>query len=239
MAPSAPIASSMVCNRRRVYSLSTKREIVKEANRVSTDKFSVFRVARKHHVLPCQIGRRRKQFEQIDAIITNNDDYEESQEVIHDSQSWYSNTNNVVDCSILNRSNKKNNRVSAKNLTRFPGTGRKSLFSKNMMNGLKDFYFEQRELTNSVSVMQLRIHARSISEVEVDSILSTNVIKPNHVVNQRLYRLLSKWDQSWRRGTHRAQNTRYEISVQNDFTSYLNQKIKRLGIPKEHVFNPF
>jgi hypothetical protein len=80
--------------------------LVKEANRVSPDKKSVFRVARKHHVLPCQIERCRKQFEKNDATISNNDDYEESQEVIHDSQSWYSNNNNVVDCSLLSCPNK-------------------------------------------------------------------------------------------------------------------------------------
>jgi hypothetical protein len=150
MAPSAPIVSSMVCDHRRIYSLSTKRQIVKEANQVSPDKNSVFLVARTHHVLLCQIKRWRKQFDKIDATITNNDDYEESQEVIHDSQSWYSNTNNVVDCSILSCSNRKNyNRVSAKNLTRFLGSGRKSVFSENMMNRLKAFYFEHSELTNS------------------------------------------------------------------------------------------
>jgi hypothetical protein len=91
---------------------------------------------------------------------------------------------------------KKFNLVSAKNLTRFPGAGRKSVFSENMMNGLKAFYFEQRELTTSVSVVQLRIYARSISEAEVDAILSTNVLKQKHAIYQQHYRLLSKWDQS-------------------------------------------
>jgi hypothetical protein len=38
------------------------------------------------------------------------------------------------------------------------------------MNGLKGIYFEQRELTSSVSAMQLRIHARSIRKAEVDAI---------------------------------------------------------------------
>jgi hypothetical protein len=91
-----------------------------------------------------------------------------------------------------------------------------------MMDGLKVFYFEQRSLTISVSVMQWRIHARNINEAEVDATLSTNNEQPNHAIKQRVYRLLKTWNQSWRRGTHRAQNTRYEISIQNDFTSYVN-----------------
>jgi hypothetical protein len=98
-----------------------------------------------------------------------------------------------------------------------------------MMDGLKAFYFEQRELTNSASVMQLRIHARNINDAEADAILSTNIAQPNHAINQQICRLLKTWDQSWRRGTHRAQNTRYEISIQNDFTSYVNQKSNDWG----------
>jgi hypothetical protein len=128
-------------------------------------------------------------------------------------------------------------KVNLAKMTHFPGAGCRYLFSENIIDGLKSFYSEQGELTNSVSVIQWHIHARSISEEEVDAILSTNFLRPNHAIKQRIYLLLSKWDQSWRRGTHRAQNKRYDISIQNDFTPYVNQKIKRLGIPKENVLN--
>jgi hypothetical protein len=216
--------------------------LANQANQVTPDKSSVFLIAKQHSILTFQIERWRKQFEIIDATIidatitTMMNLMKVQKLILIISHGIVVIKMRLILLFVIARE-KQYICVSSKNLTRCPGGGRKSVFSENMMDGLKAFYFEQRELTNSVSVMQLRIHDRNINDAEVDAILSNNVLQPNHAIKQRLRRLLKTWDQLWRRGTHRAQNTRYEISIQNDFTSYVNQKIKRLGISKEHVFN--
>ena len=83
----------------------------------------------------------------------------------------------------------------------------------------------------------LRCEARRINPAEINAIPNTNPFKPHHALNQRLYRCLRHWDQSYRRGTHRAQNTRHCIKIINDFQNYVDHKIQRLGIPHEWVFN--
>lgn len=129
------------------------------------------------------------------------------------------------------------NRSVTRNCSRLIGGGRPSMFSKEMYHGLKTFFFNQRTVTNSVSLCLLRCEARRINQSEIDAIPNGNPYKPHHALNQRLYRCLRHWDQSYRRGTHRAQNTRHCSKIIEDFQKYVNEKISRLGIPLDWVFN--
>jgi hypothetical protein len=55
----------------------------------------------------------------------------------------------------------------------------------------------------------------------------------------RVYRLLIKWDALWRFGTHKAQNTRHDTVVMDDFQSYVQMKAKILGVDSCAIFNAY
>jgi DDE superfamily endonuclease len=250
--------------RRRTYSLSIKRHIVVQAyynGSVNKQQDHINKVAKFHKVRASQIRSWKEKFDNADhsllfdlkEINVNNNNNgstlsmttDISPITCDDSSITGYNTNGTTNTSQINyeeldRNNrKKYNRVAAKHLTRFPpACGIRFKFSEKMLIGLKEFFFEQRSLTNSVSVCMLRLQqARRIDDDEVESIPNNNPYKPYHALNQRLYRLLEHWDQTWRRGTHRAQNTRYCNKLIADFLEYIEEKIVMLDISRHVVFN--
>ena len=56
-------------------------------------------------------------------------------------------------------------------------------------------------------------------------------------LQSRIYRLLLKWDITYRRRTHKAQNTRFSESICNEFINYVNDKVKMMKVDWEHVYN--
>ena len=132
---------------------------------------------------------------------------------------------------------KAKKRLTSLHKTRLPGSGSHRRFSQEVVDGLKKFFFEQREITNSVSLLSLRNEARRINRYEINQIPNNNPYKPYHALNQRLYRLLLIWDQSYRKATRIAQNNIFEPNIIKDFNEYVNEKIKRFKFQPHCVFN--
>jgi hypothetical protein len=44
-------------------------------------------------------------------------------------------------------------------------------------------------------------------------------------LESHIYCLLQKWDVTWRRGTHKAQNTWHNVEIENDYHDYIKMKI--------------
>jgi transposase-like protein len=116
-----------------------------------------------------------------------------------------------------------------KDNSRFTGGGRKCSLSKDVINKLKRFYDGKRNEDLGVSLRLMTAECRLL-DPSVSSISSK-------ALEGRVYRLLVKWDASWRRGTHKAQNTRHDIVVMNEFRSYVRMKASLLGVDCRAVFN--
>jgi hypothetical protein len=56
-------------------------------------------------------------------------------------------------------------------------------------------------------------------------------------LRMRVYRLLNRWEKSWRRSTHKAQNTRLSDHVIVDFQEMVKEKIEMLGVLPSNVYN--
>ncbi len=110
------------------------------------------------------------------------------------------------------------------------GAGRKNSFSSELIAGLKTFFENSRDEDFSISLRLMVAQAKLLSPT-LSSDVSTRALE------SRIYRLLQKWDVTWRRGTHKAQNTRHNIEVQNDYHSYITMKIRLLGVDCSDVYN--
>jgi hypothetical protein len=98
-----------------------------------------------------------------------------------------------------------------KDNSRFTGGGWNCSLSKDVINNFEMFYDRKRNEDVGVSLRQMTAECRLL-DPSVSSFSSK--AHQGHV-----YRLLVKWDASWRRGTHKAQNTRHDIVVMNEFRS--------------------
>jgi hypothetical protein len=56
-------------------------------------------------------------------------------------------------------------------------------------------------------------------------------------IRMRLWRLLKKWNASYRRATHKAQNTKFFNVVINDFAEYFHNNVRMLGVKHENIYN--
>lgn len=72
--------------------------------------------------------------------------------------------------------------------------------------------------------------AKRFDKVSIDALTYSSL-------RQRMYRLLNNWDVSWRRATHKAQNTRFCAKIINDFQQYINEKMIMLDITADNVYN--
>ncbi len=115
-------------------------------------------------------------------------------------------------------------------VTRETGGGRKSKFSDELIAALRTFFENSRDEDFSVSLRLMVAQAKLLSPVATDGVSS-------RAIESRIYRLLQKWDVTWRRGTHKAQNTRHDIEKEREFHSYVQQKIKLLGVDCCNVYN--
>ncbi len=115
-------------------------------------------------------------------------------------------------------------------VTRELGGGRKNLFPEELIADLKLFFENSRDEDYSVSLRLMVAQAKLLSPT-VTAGVSTRAIE------YRIYRLLQKWDVTWRRGTHKAQNTRHDLVIEQEFHSYVQQKIRLLGVDCCNVYN--
>jgi hypothetical protein len=115
-------------------------------------------------------------------------------------------------------------------LTRFFGGGRRHEFSDATILAVKEFYDNKRDKNFSVSIRLLKAEAKRV-DPDACSSLSSNALR------LRIRRLLDAWDISWRRSTHKAQQTRLGVAVMDDFREYVRQKAEMLGVDKTKVFN--
>jgi hypothetical protein len=69
--------------------------------------------------------------------------------------------------------------------------------------------------------------------------LSPNVVIgcTDCAINSHVYRLLRKWDSSWRQGTDKAQNMRPYMEVIEAFLEYFRMKFCLMGVDCSQVYN--
>ena len=81
-----------------------------------------------------------------------------------------------------------------------------------------------------VSLPQLVVECRRLAKpTKLDGSL--------RALQYRVYQLLGKWDQTWRRATHKAQNTRFSTDVIADFLEYIHGKIHLLSVDFSCIYN--
>jgi hypothetical protein len=56
-------------------------------------------------------------------------------------------------------------------------------------------------------------------------------------INSHVYHLLCKWDNTWRQGTHKAQNTRHSSEVIGDFFKHFRLKFRLIWVDCSWVYN--
>jgi transposase-like protein len=110
------------------------------------------------------------------------------------------------------------------------GAGRKSTFSAELIADLKVFFEKRRHEDFSVSLRLMVAQAKLLSP---ESTLGVST----RALESRIYRLLQKWDVTWRRGTHKAQNTRHNVEIQSDYNDYIQMKTRILGVDFCNVYN--
>lgn len=113
---------------------------------------------------------------------------------------------------------------------RLTGGGRKSEFGATLVQNLKAYFDARRDDNLPVSVRLLIAEAKRLDKVSVNALTYGSQ-------RQRMHRLLNRWDVTWRRGTHKAQNTRFASKIIDDFRQYVNEKMIMLDIHPEDVYN--
>lgn len=113
---------------------------------------------------------------------------------------------------------------------RLTGAGRHVIFSSLTIAHLKKYVDDHRSIHLPVSLQS--IHHQLI-KFDPNSVVGVSEAAITH----RLYRLLKKWNISWRRKTHTAQNTRHCQDVIEEFRSYVQKKIKFLRIHPDNIYN--
>ena len=83
------------------------------------------------------------------------------------------------------------------------------MFPEELIAGLKLFFENSRDEDFSVSLRLMVAQAKLLSPAATAGV-STRALE------SRIYRLLQKWDYTWRRGTHKAQNTRHDVVIMEE-----------------------
>jgi transposase-like protein len=192
---------------RNSYNLEVKRLIVTEA--FATPR-NLRATARKFSIQPTQIRSWKRKFDENCEAAT-------------------STTQQQQDCITGTCTSNTAKRFKKNVGSRFGGGGRKCALQKDVIESLKKFFEGKRDDDLGVTLRLMMAECRILDPATCS--LSMKALEG------RVYRLLVKWNASWRRGTHKAQNTRHDIVVMNDFRSYVNMKAKLLGVDCRAVFN--
>jgi hypothetical protein len=222
----------MMTMKKRTLSLYAKGEIVVEAYHIQNN---VKATARRHNVQPQQVQRWKKaklddlflrhEIQQIGPKRTSHDAVRANEMDVFDLDDQPSDHH----VALIRQNDIRSKKRLSKDFRRLPGGGSKPLVSDEDINSLKQFYIEQRETDFPITMPIL-----------VCELMSMNPIYNNmeySVISQRILRLLHKWQLSYRKGTHKAQNTRFRFKVMKDFHSYIRQKINSLKVTHHQIFN--
>jgi DDE superfamily endonuclease len=104
------------------------------------------------------------------------------------------------------------------------------MFSDELIADLKKFFENSHDEDFSVSLRLMVAQAKLLSPTVTEGISNRTIIS-------RIYRLLKKWDVTWRRETRIAQNTRHILEVEDEFHAYVQQKIQLLGVDCCNIYN--
>ncbi len=104
------------------------------------------------------------------------------------------------------------------------------MLSARLVVELKVFFDSLRDEDFGVSLRIMVTELRRLSPEAIDGCTEGSI-------NSRVYRLLRKWDNTWRRGTHKAQNTRHTTEVIEDFLEYFRMKFRLMGVDCSRVYN--
>jgi hypothetical protein len=113
-----------------------------------------------------------------------------------------------------------------KDNSRFTGGGEKYSLSKDVINKLESFHDGKRNEDCGALLQPMTAEFQFL-----DSSISSKALEG------RVYNLPVKWDASWNCGTHKAQNTRHDIVVMNEFQLYVMMKASLLGTDCCSAFN--
>jgi hypothetical protein len=178
----------------------------------SRDGGSLKSTARKYGVEACQIRRWKRAFDKAmeQAVIATSQPGLRSQSI-----------------------SRVFRRLSSTNRHRFKAGGRPTLFTEDFLSKIKKVVDNRRAANLSVSMHIIRLESRKLHPTIFDKIAET-------AFNQRMYRMMKKWDVSWRRKTTNAkvaQNTRHTQEVKAEYLKYFKFKIKLLNVIRDDVFN--
>jgi hypothetical protein len=113
--------------------------------------------------------------------------------------------------------------------SQFVKAGRKDGFSPEMVQQIKQYFNQRRDSSLPVSIQQLAVEAMRTDPVSCSE-LSTDALR------KLIARLLDRWDVSFQRGTHVAQNTRFDVMTMDDFCKYIVEYCQILGVKPEKFF---
>jgi transposase-like protein len=224
--------------RRVSYSLLEKGRMTIEA--YSTEK-NIRATAKKYNVQPQQI--RKWKSKQLDATyeeyteeVNNNNKRRlfegtaaERANALLDSDDEDNDDNNSLQLQKADQEERAA-RKRQKRAHRDTGGGRKCKFPMEINDGLKLFFETFRENDFTVDIRLMMAQAKSLDPEGCAAISDT-------ALRFRIYRLMKHWNVSWRKGTHKAQNTRHTAKKMREFHRYIRNKIQMLGIDESQVYN--
>ena len=218
--------------KRNTYSIFSKASIITEAYEIPRN---VKPTARKFNVQPKQIRQWKKagvieEFEKYKARTNPRPNVEPAAVRANRIVDFILPEDSIsVQMAICRRNTlKKRKRLSK--AYRLEGGGRKQSLSRPLIRDLKNFLIEMREDEYPVD-MELMICQAHILDPELMDTVTHDALR------QRLYRCMKKWGFSYRRGTHKAQETKLDDGVMRKFHSYIKEKCKMLGILPNAVYN--
>jgi transposase-like protein len=122
-------------------------------------------------------------------------------------------------------------RLQSTKRSRYKAGGRKTTFSNEFLKRIKEYIDERRRDDKTVTMQMIKVEA-----LRIDPTLDIG----DDAFRLRMYRMMRKWEVSWRRRTTTAkcpQNTRHTMSVIEEFIRYFNYKVTLLDITLDDVFN--
>jgi DDE superfamily endonuclease len=121
----------------------------------------------------------------------------------------------------------------ATNRHRFNTGGHPTLFTTEFLACLKQVIEDRRNNNLSVSMHIVRIESRKIHPTVFEHIAET-------AFNHRMYRMMKKWEISYRRKTTTAkvaQNTRHYEEIKSEFLKYYKFKVNLYNFSNDDIFN--
>jgi hypothetical protein len=99
------------------------------------------------------------------------------------------------------------------------------------LDQIKAYIDHRRSQNLGVTIHLIRINARKIDPTIFDNI-------PTSVFNHRMYRMMRKWEISYRRKTTKVpQNTRHSEDIKTRFIRYVKFRMNLIGVDFDDVYN--